>query len=436
MKIYILTVILFLLAAGCQKAIKTDIQITNKTDYDDFLNKSTAQKAKLLTRYDASLQFWQQKLNEQPKGYLYMQKLANTHQKIFKLTGDITHLNLVEQFLKKARVISPVVNVGILHELAINAISKHEFRQAVNHNFDALETGENKYLSNLLLFDGLMEIGEFKSAKDRLDALDEKNTFGYLIRKSKLEDHSGNLDSAIIYMEYALEKATQNKGDLYLWTMSNLADMYGHAGRIRDAYNAYLQVLAQDAGYDYALKGIAWIAFSNDKNTQEAKRILNFIRQQRQASPDILLLLAEIAEYEGDSNSKRTLIEAFKAEVKQPGYGNMYNKYLIQLALEEDKKSNEAIALAGKEILLRPVPQSYDLLAWSYYKMGAIDKAYAVGKSFVDGETFEPEAAYHLGMIYLAAGKKLKAKKYLKEALKSAFELGPNVINELNEIVN
>jgi hypothetical protein len=41
-------------------------------------------------------------------------------------------------------------------------------------------------------------------------------------------------------------------------------------GRIQESYDSYLKNIRID-NYSYALKGIAWIVFSHERNTKEAK---------------------------------------------------------------------------------------------------------------------------------------------------------------------
>jgi tetratricopeptide (TPR) repeat protein len=111
--------------------------------------------------------------------------------------------------------------------------------------------------------------------------------------KQKLKDHEGDLESAITSMERAYHRIEGNKEQAQ-WTLSNLADMYGHAGKVEEAYENYLKALQINANDDYALKGIAWIALSYDHNSIEAKRIINILAS-RKRMPEAHLLLAEIA---------------------------------------------------------------------------------------------------------------------------------------------
>jgi tetratricopeptide (TPR) repeat protein len=225
-------------------------------------------------------------------------------------------------------------------------------------------------------------------------------------------------------MEKAFEKVKNKSSGLYCWALSNLGDMYGHAGRVEDSYNAYLNVLRKDSGYMYALKGIAWIAFSNDHNSTEAKRIYQFIMSQTDM-PDMYLNLAEIAGWEGDSEKKKEYITRFIRRVEKPAYGDMYNKYLIHLYTEEIKDLDKALVLAEKEVAQRATPETYDWLAWVYFNRGENQRANTIVNNYVYKRNFEPDAVLHTALIFSGAGKKDKAKLLLKECLESQFEMGP-----------
>src|SRR5690606_18953473 len=123
--------------------------------------------------------------------------------------------------------------------------------------------------------------------------------FDYLIRLAKWSDHQGNLDAAIIYLEKAKTTAeSSNMKGIKQWAYTNLADFYGHAGRIHDSYNHYLKALELDPNDAYAKKGIAWIVYSYEKNPDEALRILNSVMKDYLA-PDYYLLKSQIYEFKG-----------------------------------------------------------------------------------------------------------------------------------------
>jgi hypothetical protein len=57
-----------------------------------------------------------------------------------------------------------------------------------------------------------------------------------------------------------------------------------------------LKTLAIDPNYSYALKGIAWIVFSHERNTKEELWKLLRLR----TIPDFYLLKSQIAQFEGN----------------------------------------------------------------------------------------------------------------------------------------
>jgi tetratricopeptide (TPR) repeat protein len=286
-------------------------------------------------------------------------------------------------------------------------------------------TGDQKATSKLMLADVTMEIGVYDWTRKILKEFTNKNSFAWLIRKAKLKDHEGDLDSAIILMERAYKRIDGNKS-LACWTLSNLGDMYGHAGRIEDAYQNYLQVLALDSNYDYALKGIAWIALSNDRKAKEAQEIINYLSQKKRM-PEAHLMLAELAEMKGDEEERMKHLRLFKSVVDVPNYQIMYNKYLALSEADDFQNSHRCIEIAKQEIKNRPTPQSYDLLAWGYHSSGNHKRALQIVEDYVYEKTFEPECLYHMGMIYKANGFYDKGNNLLKEARESSFELGPSV---------
>lgn len=425
-KILILPVGILLVLVSCMN--KKDI--ANPADYTVFLKKGILDQQK--QQVSGEINFWQQRLQKDTGSYVNMLKLASAYLQSFKLTGDIAALKKGDSLLKASSVKLKDTDPDILFAISQNSVTQHQFRNAALYN-DAAEKAEgDTFINRLLDFDAGMELGNYKDAILQLASLSDKSSFDYLIRKAKLEDHHGNLDEAIEKMEQAFDKVKDKKRSLYCWTLSNLGDMYGHAGQIEKAYNSYLKVLQKDSSYLYALKGIAWIAYAHDNNTQEAKKILQFLLSQTKM-PDLWLTLAEMEEWEGNTAKSESYNRRFLQEVVQPGYGDMYNKYLIHLYTEQLKDYDKALALAKKEISNRPTPETYDWLAWIYYNKGEKEKAYAIASTYVYGQTFEPDAKLHTGFIFAANQQEEKAREILEECLDSSFELGPMTTKKIRE---
>ncbi|MEJ1242232.1 tetratricopeptide repeat protein [Chryseolinea sp. T2] len=408
-----------------------DEKIIRPEDYAVYLNRDND---KSWATCNEELRFWRTKLSEVPESETYRAKVAGLLSSRFMLNGRIEDIHSSDSLYNLIIANTQQKYASLHRALAGNAITQHQFRKAKKEIETALEIGEGKASSLFMLVDVNMELGDYAAARMTMKEFRNKNFHPYIIRQAKLEDHEGRLDSAIVMMETALDKVKDNP-TLTLWTRSNLADMYGHAGRIEEAYANYLAVLKQNPDYYYALKGIAWIAFSHDHNYAEAKHIVHAIRLKR-ATPDMHLLLAEIADCENDQPEKEKQLSLFVKEAADPKYGDMYNKYLARVEAEELSNAKRAIEIAHKEIENRPTPQSYDLLAWGHMQNGNMEEALAIAQQHIEGKTYEPDAFYHLGVIYSANGNKGQARRYFEEAAQSAFELGPKIASQIEKQLN
>lgn len=403
--------------------------VTNSDDYKAYLT-TIMDKDKLMSE----AQFLTDKIEATPNQFTHLAKRASAYTKIFNTTGDISYLIKAEDDLIEVIDITGRKFPSYLKSLASNYISQHRFKEALVLLKEAEENGEKLNGTKKMLFDVHLELGNYLYAEAYLKDIKNNSDFDYLIRLSKWKDHGGDLEGAIIEMEKATAIAeSSNISETKQWAYTNLADFYGHAGRVEESYNLYLKALQLDPNDAYAKKGIAWIAYSYENNPKEALKILNHISSYYDA-PDYYLLKAEIAEFLNDKNLKANSMKNYQTSVANAQYGDMYNKYNIMIFTEELLLPERAIEIAKIEVNNRPTPQSYDLLAWSYFKNGNVEKANSIIEKYVDGQTSEPEVLYHIAEIYKAVGKTGKIKALKDELIASIYELGPTMKQKINQL--
>jgi tetratricopeptide (TPR) repeat protein len=425
----ILLIVVFYFATSCTK--NETKQITNSKEYQAYLQ---VDENSALKTVNEELSFWNEKLEKTPNQYPYYSKIASANSQIFNLTGDINQLKEAEKNLLAANKKTNFKNSGYLRSLAKNYISQHRFKEALELLTKAAYNGERLQQTHYMLVDVYLELGNLVEVEKYLSKIKNFKDFDYLIRVSKYNDHIGNLDKAIGYLESALTIAkSSNNKNLIQWNYTNLADYYGHAGRIKDSYKAYLKALEINPNNSYAKKGIAWIVYSYERNPKEALRILEAVTKEN-ATPDYHLLKAEIASFMGDTTKKETETKLYLAKVADKNYGAMYAKYNVLLFADDNLHKTKALEIAKQEVEARPTAQSYDLLAWSYYKNGNTEKAIEISKNHVIGKTFEPEALLHTAYILKSNNKLLEAKKLKAALLKSIYELGPLTEKEVQNI--
>ncbi|TAI48516.1 tetratricopeptide repeat protein [Flagellimonas allohymeniacidonis] len=412
--LFILALILVTHSCDSEKQFATNVK-----DYEKYLNMEAS---KTTSKY---FELWNSKITSDSTQLLSFGNVASEYNRFFQNTGNIKYLKKAEKALKKAVEIAAVNKSGYLRALSRNYISQHRFQEALESALSARSLGSGVKESQQLLFDVHMELGNYRTAYHYLDSIKDMANFGYLIRAAKYKDHKGNLDGAIAFMEKAKQKAESSKNKkLMVWTYTNLADFYGHAGRLDESYGHYLKTLALNPSNAYAKKGIAWIIFSHERNGKEALRILDSVEGYH-ASPDHYLLKAEIAEFIGDETERMDNLKKYGNLVGNASYGLMYNLPNIQLYLEESEKLNMAIQIAKDEVANRATPETYSMLALAYLKNGYDQKALTIANSEVYGKSFEPEVLLRLLKIYRANGQYDRATNLKKELEEAIFELGP-----------
>ena len=413
---------------GCETTPK---QITQKADYEKYL---TLKDNKSITFAQNEIDFWQKKFDAAPNQISYLSQIASNYNTLFEYTGDIKNLYKTEELLIKSNEAYNYSRVSTIRSLARNYISQHRFKEALALANKALAIGEGKKETQKLLFDVQMELGNYAEAVKNLNAIRDMNDFDYLIRLAKWNDHKGDLKTAITFMEKARAIAEkENNKVLKIWSYSNLGDFYGHAGKIQESYDSYLKTLALDPNYSYALKGIAWIVFSKERNTNEANRIIDAITSTHN-TPDFYLLKSQIAQFEGNKSEEIKNKNAYFSMMEKNNYGAMYNKYNVLIYADDKQNTSKALEIAKIEVNHRPTPDSYDLLAWSYLNIGQNKKALEIAQNHVVGKSHEPKVQYHLAMIYKANNLAQKATPIKKELLSSLYELGPNFEKKVNQL--
>lgn len=423
---YITTFILVLFLSSCQT--DSDNQITDKKDYDKYL---VSNPPKTSSKY---FDLWNSKIKPDSSQLMSFGIVGGEYNRYFQNTGDIKYLKKAEKVLQKAADIANVSRAGMYRALARNYISQHRFREAKQWADSANAIGSGLNQTQGLMFDVQMELGNYDTAEKYLDSLKNMDDFGYLIRLAKWNDYSGDLDTTIRFMEKAKEKAENSKNTgLMLWSYTNLADYYGHAGRINESYDHFLKALRIDPENAYAKKGIAWIVFSYEKKPEEAMRILDSVTKYYK-SPAYFLLKSEIAEYMGDDMKSVANLDKYFKLVKDSAYGDMYNAYNISLYLNETEQYYKALELSETEVANRPTPESYSFLAYSYLKMGNKQKARDIVEEHIVGKSFEPAVLLRTAEIYKATGATDRVKQLKDELLGAVYELGPASEKEITQL--
>lgn len=404
--------------ASCQR------KVSSKKDYIAFLSKSPFQQRAKANADE--IKFWETKLLSDTGSYVYKFELAQHLISRFHISANPVDLKIADSLLINSLTKTGGKEAAIYYTLVQNAILQHQFKEANIFLQQLNYLGGEPFIIKLLSFDVLFEQGKYFDASNILNELgNKKQSFDYLIRHAKLLDQQGNSAESLNEMEQAYQVALKKgKSAIINWCLTNLADMYSHAGKLEKAYKYYLTALQRDSSNLNALNGIAKIAYLHDEDFDKAKEIILF-SQQVCEKPENFLLLAQIEELSSNIAMKEKNEALFLDMLSQKNYGNMYNKYLIEILLSKPGKKSEALNIASGEIGNRATPETYSWLAYSLFENGKTTEAVQLIQKEVLGKTFEPESLFLAGVV-LNKNNKAQSESCLKECLNSQFELGPH----------
>ncbi len=372
---------------------------------------------------DSNLVFWKKRTDSLPENFVNGPKYASALSSRFRLYGEINDLLKADSLYKLSNEATQEKEPGILRTLASLAMLQHRFPQADSFLQKAIKIEGHTLPNAFLDFDISFERGQYQHCKKLLPALKAFNPYGYLFRRSKFEHYDGSLDSAIAFMQQAAEKAGNNNY-LKQVALSNAADLCIHKGNLKEAYKLYRESIKIDASDFHSIMGLGWIALVNDKNYSLAEKIFRFIHKQNHA-PDVLFKLEQLVEARNDSAAQKEWANKFAAQADQPVYGLMYSKYLIDLYTGVLNEPAKAVALAEKEIINRPTPQTYAWYVWALFSNNEKEKAYSVFKNTVSGKPLEGPELYYMGKLMQSMNKGYNAQQFFKAAYKNRYDLSP-----------
>ncbi len=377
----------------------------------------------------AEIDFWKKRITPNSPDYTNASRYASALIARFHLQGNIKDVHTADSVLQKVITDYNGKEAGPYLNLVSHFILQHRFKQADSVLQIAQTLGVKKYESMASSFDVAFELGNIGMAKSMLNNLKTDNDYGYQFRKSKMMHYDGELDSSINAMQKAVELAAQNE-NLRLAALSNVGDLYIHAGQLNKAYQCFVECLKANKADLHSFMGMGWIALIQDKNDSLAEKVFHFVSTQT-ASPDPLFKLIAVAEQRGDTVLQLKYAHAFEQKVLNPAYGNMYNKYLIQLYTGILQQPAKAEAIAQRELTNRNTPQTQAWYAWSLICNHKENDAYAVYQKSISGKPLEGLELYWMGKLMQTLNKGYNAKQFFKEAKINLYDLSPAIVNEL-----
>jgi hypothetical protein len=374
------------------------------------------------------LEFWETRVRKLPENFVNSFKYSSALAGRFHIYGNINDLLHADSIMEA--LASKFNEPGMLLSLAGYKMLQHQFFEAKKYINAVAQMKTEKFATQMMMFDASFELGDEYHAYTILQQTRSPNDYSYNFRLSKFDHYKGNMDSSITHM---MNAATLARFNTYLRStaLSNAADLYVHNGEISNAVQLYEQCLRNNSCDFHSLIALGWLALVHDHNDSLAEKILQFAHSKLE-SPDPLFKLSQANELTNSAAAKKWAI-AFANQAGLPAYGNMYNKYLIQVYTSTLDNPAKALELAQKELSNRNTPQINAWLAWCLFLNGRKQEAYKIYQQSVSERPLEGLELYWMGKLMKGLGKGYTAQQFFKAAEMNKYDLSPSVQKDLEE---
>jgi tetratricopeptide (TPR) repeat protein len=395
-------------AASYFRAVENDVPME---EYDAELAREVT-RARTTDSFITSLQ---ERLTKNPNdsqgheflGVAYLQKARET--------GDPGYYARAEGLLGRALELEPG-NFGAMTALGAVALSRHQFREALEWGARAREIAPFLPHNYGVIGDAQIELGMYEEAARTIQTMiDQRPDLASFARVSYLRELHGDEDGAIRAMQQAVDAGGANAENTN-WARAQLGNLYFDRGQLNEAESKYREALANYPDYHYALaaQGRVNAARGNFETAVEYYlRAIEII-----PLPQYAVELGDLYTVMGREKDAERMYDLVRFE--QELYGANGVDVDAELALfDADHKQNleEASARARNAYDRRPSIQIADVLAWTLYRSGKYAEAEKISKEALRLGTRDALMEYHAAMIAYQLGKYDAAKKLLADAL-------------------
>ena len=426
MKQIITGLAIVLLFASCKNESKT---IVSATFIDSLISNYSDTTIKQSIETD--IKFWKDRIVSASPGFVNELKYASALARRFHFSGDINDIITADSILYISDKAFNHKETGPNMALVRNSILQHRFRDADSLFNVARALGIKQYESAATGFDVAFELGYYPVAEAELKNIADPRDYGYNFRHAKLAHYNGDMDTAIAAMHLASVIAGN---EIYLKqaALANEADLNLHNSNLQNANDLYMESIRLNATDLHSIMGLGWIALVHDNNDSLAEKIFRFV-QTKSKAPDVILKLSYVADKRGDNTMQQKYANEFAAIVTTAAYGNMYNKYLLELYTGILNEPAKAVMIAEKELLNRTTPQTYAWYVWALYSNNKTAEAEKIYQQHVSGRPLEGLELYWMGKYMQEQNKGYNAQQFFKAADKNRYDLSPAMVKDLEK---
>jgi len=336
------------------------------------------------------------------------------HQR-YRESADPTYLTRAAGLFRKTLALRPD-DPTATSGLAGLALSRHEFRSALELARDARRLAPDSAAPLGALGDALLELGRYDeafAAFDRMTSL--RPDLGAYARIAYSRELLGRPREAVAAMSLALDVSGGRK-EPSAWTLVELGKLHFNAGQLGKARAAFRASLDFFPGYVYALD---WLARTEAASGRYRPALLLAQRAVDAVPlPQFVATLADVHRARGDRRAAREQYELMGAiQTLLRANGVNADLELAFFRVDHGLELREALALARTARADRPSIYGDDLLAWALARNGRCAEARGYSERSLRLGTKDASLYFHRGMIERCLGRDAEAARWFTRAL-------------------
>lgn len=371
-----------------------------------------------LAGHDLQIAAYTNALEVDPQSAIALGQLAGLYLQRARETGEDADFQRAEDFARRSLDLRVNRNAKTFVTLASSLLAQHEFAEAEMIARLAVEYDPTIPQYRALLAEVQVELGNYDAAREQFKSVAANRAhLSIASRVARWYELNGNVDEAFRLMRRSV-KAADTRGDIpneqVAWFHYRLADMEMRNGKFRRARKEFERGLEIEPADYRILGGLAKLSLLEDKPDRAIAYAERGIAIKLE--PAALAILSEAFLAKGDTAAAEEISRTMDVVVRgQPG---AYHRGWSLSLLDHGRRPAEVNRNALSELATRKDIYGYDVVAWSFYRLGRHREAAEYMRHALRLGTRDPVLYYHAGMIEEALGNSREAAGFLRAALK------------------
>lgn len=393
------TVLVVLLAvvttsvAACDRSARTTDLVSNPTPAADSIR-------------DQDIAFYEQRLREDTLSAADRTTLAQLYLSRSRERGTYEDIERAEALARESLGLREAHNAGTYQLLASALLAKHDFEGALDAARRLVAADPTSPSHVALLGEVLLEIGDYDAADSLFRSIEGHTShLSVAARLARWYEVNGRLHHARNVARYAARRTTDNPGvtpEQASWFHMRAAELALKQRDFAEADSLLTVALGIFPG-DYRVRAVQARSFAIRGQWTEAITVAEQVLET-QPDPGTLGLLSEAYAARGDTQQARAYQRAATATaLEQPG---PIHRAWGLFILDHGDRAEDVLARVQREMRTRRDVYGYDLLAWTFYRLGRIDEAWSAMQIALARGTEDPLLWAHAAAIAKARGDK------------------------------